>query len=460
MMAEAPIARSDGNVKGAETATREVGCKVIGHGSHVVLRDMEGLQKVAYIGNNAKDIRMGRYPPIPTQALLGLPYGAILRRSEEGDWQRQNPVSAGSGTAENSAEAPEEQYEHNAHLAQDGRAQTLSSSEVKALKSTVSGELVVEALATNSTSFASKTKFAQEKYLKKKERKHVQQVSLLRPGLLELCETYTQQCKAKVCGLRFDYLSSLVCQADVRRGKRYAVLDCACGLVMAAMARQMGGEGQIFRLFRGGCPDRALVELDDLGSTHRAVVRQLPIEVLASQEPRSHSWLQPLPPKAEASDAAASTETGPGEDAVKPATPGLERWKQRLQALESLLSQPVDALILVAGEDEAELVSEASEVGLRHLGAGGRLIQFGQQLQPLAAQQGVLRASGSFVDVRLHQLFTREYQVLPMRTHPKMGQDAHLSEGFILSATKVLGHMPEDVGDEGGAEGRKKRRRR
>eukprot|EP00913_Durusdinium_trenchii_P027306 g25617.t1 len=178
-------------------------------GSHVVLRDSEGTQKVFFLNAGSRpDLRMGKYPPIPFEMVLHSPYGAVLRREADGKWQRQR----------HSVEATEkvEVQENNQHLAQDNSAQSLTPAEVRDLKQKCSGEEVVEALASNSSTFASKTKFAQEPYLKKKAQKHVQQVTLLRPSVMELCETYYKQSRSKVCGLRFDYLSSLLCQADAR----------------------------------------------------------------------------------------------------------------------------------------------------------------------------------------------------------------------------------------------------
>merc|ERR1712060_328345 len=81
-----------------------------------------------------------------------------------------------------------------------------------------------------------------------------------------------------------------------------------------------------------------------------------------------------------------------------------------------------------AKEDEIDLATEALEAGLKLLRPGGRLVMYGQHLQPMAAKQGAMRADGGFVEVRLHQLFTREYQVLPQRTHPIMTADAQIYE--------------------------------
>eukprot|EP00439_Symbiodinium_sp_Y106_P041965 s822_g5.t1 len=378
----------------------------IPRGAHVVLRDSEGSQKVFFLGNSCQELRMGKYPAIPVDAVLGCPYGAVLRREVSGSWERKR---RGAEVAE---EGRAEVQENNQHLSQDNSAQSLTPDEVRDLKKSCDGEAVVEALASNSATFASKTKFAQEKYLKKKAQKHVQQVTLLRPTMMELCETYYRQSRGKVCGLRYDYLSSLLCHADVRSGARFLVLDNAAGLVTGAMALQLGGAGEVFRAFRGGCPEKGLIELD-LSETEKATVRPVALEALQSSDLTACEWLR----------------TSQGEDA--PADPAVAsrqearaaRVRQRREAVDSFKGKAVDGLVIVAGDDDAELAAEVLELGLGNLAAGGRVAMFGHHLQhddgtrihlaffwPFAALQGAWRNSGNFVDVRLEQLLTREYQ--------------------------------------------------
>eukprot|EP00440_Ansanella_granifera_P061350 gb/GFBE01066510.1/.p1 GENE.gb/GFBE01066510.1/~~gb/GFBE01066510.1/.p1 ORF type:complete len:438 (+),score=105.26 gb/GFBE01066510.1/:1-1314(+) len=428
----------------------------IPRGSHVVLRDSEGTQKVFFLGASCEDLRMGKYGPIPVDVVLKVPYGATLRKEASGQWER---VRRSADTME----ADKVEVEgNNRHLAQDNSAQSLTPAEVKELKGKCSGGEVVEALASNSATFATKTKFAQEKYLKKKQQKHVQQVVLLRPTVMELCETYYKQSRAKVCGLRYDYLSSLVCHADVRSGGRYFLLDCAAGLVAGAMAQQMAGSGQVYRVFRGGFPDKGVHELD-LSEAEKAVLRQMPLEVLQSGargEKALEEWLRPPQP---------SNAVPPVVDETAAAQANLRqearatRAKQRQADLDGLKAELVNGVVIVAGDDDSELSAEALEAGLQRLAGSGRVVVFGHHLQPLAALQGTWRASPHFVDVRLEQLFTREYQVLPMRTHPFMVADAQLCDGFILSASKVLSDGAETSGGDGGAgdgAGRPSKRRR
>ncbi|CAL1149934.1 unnamed protein product [Cladocopium goreaui] len=399
-------------------------------GSHVVLRDLEGAQKVFLLssGANRQELRMGKYSAIPLETLLSCPYGAILRREADGGWQR---VRHSIEVAEETVEV----QENNQHLAQDNSAQSLSPSEVRDLKQKCSGSEVVEALASNSATFASKTKFAQEKYLKKKAQKHVQQVTLLRPSVMELCETYYKQSRNKVCGLRYDYLSSLLCQADVRSGARFLVLDCAAGLVAGAMAQQLAGLGEIYRLFRGSYPEKGLLELD-LSESEKSCVRAIHLEALESSDPWSSEWLR-LP---EAPGDAEGEAIAPGRAEAR-----LTRITKRHNDFKSLEAKAVDGLIVVA--EDADLCAEVLELGLPRLSFGGRVCVFGHHLQPLAALQGAWRA-GNFVDVRLTQLFTREFQALPLRTHPFMVADANLCEGFILCGSKVGEAEPQEAAGE------------
>lgn len=402
-----------------------------------MLRDLEGAQKVFHLTSGTQDLRMGRYPPIPINALLGVPYGATLRRAEGGQWMRHRRSNPAGGANDGGQEVTES----NQNLAQDNSAQTLTPSEIRQLKGRCSGEEIVEALASNSSTFATKTKFSQEKYLRKKQQKHVQQVSVLQPTVFELCETYMKQSRGKMCGLRFDYLSAILCQANVHPGGHFLVLDCACGLVAAAMAQQIAGRGRVFRTFRGGCPDKGLVELD-LGEAREAV-RQVPLDVLQSPDPWSQEWLR-APPEIAADEEAAAA------DVKVKAEARAERVRRRQADMRELEARPLDAAVVVAGDEDAEIAAEALEVGLARLALGGRLVAYGQHLQPLAARQGAMRAGGGFVDVRLVQLFTREYQVLPQRTHPQMAADAQLCEGFLLTATKVADGVAACDGGEDG----------
>jgi len=205
--------------------------------------------------------------------------------------------------------------------------------------------------------------------------------------------------------------------------------------VTGAIAQRLAGSGQIFRTFiGGGCSDRGVLELDLRDARH--VVQQLPLDVLQSSDPLSHDWAQPQAPPAQAEPEVPLTAEELSRQAYLRQNRAA-RTEQRRGLLRDFLQRPVDGVIIVAGDDEADLADEAIDVGLSHLSPGGRFVVLGHHLQPMAARQGALRSSGDFVDVRLTQLFTREFQILPQRTHPEMSAEANLCEGFLLAASKV-----------------------
>lgn len=58
-----------------------------------------------------------------------------------------------------------------------------------------------------------------------------------------------------------------------------------------------------------------------------------------------------------------------------------------------------------------------------------------QNLEPLHSLVLYLKSSPSFIHVKLHDMWAREYQVLKNRTHPMMYMPAH--SGYIVTAIRV-----------------------
>jgi len=386
--------------------------------SHVVLRDSQGAYKVFNLCDKEVKLKMGKYPPIPVDAVFNVPYGAALRVNEAGVWAR-----ARRGALETSDETEvTEVAEDNRHIAMDSNAQKLSTHDISELREKCSGEEVVAAIASASTTFASRTKFSQEKFIARKRQKHVREVVALPPTAFELCEAYMQSGKQVICGLRFDYLSSLLCQANVQSGGRYLVLDCAAGLVTGAISQRLAGSGRVFRFWGKGYGSDKVFDEMDLGEAGKKVVTRLPLDLVTCADPLEHEWLR------------ASGNAAPETRAVGVSRE--DRMQFRHAAVRDLLSG-VEGVIVVAGEDEGHVSAEVLSSCMKYLAPGGRVVVYGPQLQPLATRQGEMRRSGDFVLVHMTQLFTREYQVLPQRTHPVMKQESRLIEGFLLAATKV-----------------------
>ncbi|CAI5521973.1 unnamed protein product [Closterium sp. Naga37s-1] len=138
----------------------------------------------------------------------------------------------------------------NRNLIDDNTAQKLSANEIEALKrQAASGHEVVRALAANSVSFLSKTDFAQEKYLRKKQKKHAPRLVARFPTADSVCEAYFAKAPARIGFLRPDSLAMLLAMANVGAHSQLLVLDGTGGLITAAAAQRMGGHGAICSAF-------------------------------------------------------------------------------------------------------------------------------------------------------------------------------------------------------------------
>ncbi|CAI5462455.1 unnamed protein product, partial [Closterium sp. Yama58-4] len=114
-----------------------------------------------------------------------------------------------------------------------------------------SGHEVVRALAANSVSFHTKTDFAQEKYLRKKQKKHAPRLVARFPTADSVCEAYFAKAPARIGFLRPDSLAMLLAMANVGAHSHLLVLDGTGGLITAAAAQRMGGHGAICSAFYG-----------------------------------------------------------------------------------------------------------------------------------------------------------------------------------------------------------------
>ena len=64
-------------------------------------------------------------------------------------------------------------------------------------------------------SFKTRTSFAQEKWVKKKQQEYAKRFRVLKPSPYGICEVYNFKHKDKVCGLRVDTLSQIIYQSGI-----------------------------------------------------------------------------------------------------------------------------------------------------------------------------------------------------------------------------------------------------
>jgi len=426
--------------------------RVVSEGMYVILRDISSAQRIAKVGPNSAT-RLGKMR-IPGEALLGMPLGSTLR-FEGGIWRRMQPVCSTEGDDGDENDGAADLLAvvgDNRNLFDSNTAQRLSAADVAKMKDEgASSGQIVGSLVEHSESFSNKTQFSKQKYIAKKQRKHVQQVTIIEPTLSDVCETYRMQKPLKVCGLRPDYLGALLSHGNVGCGSRVLLLDDSMGLATAAVAIRLGGVGRAYRLSVKGDSDKIIDEMDSNGALRRLVC-SLPLDLLESKAPMDHPWLRaPVPGLAEkASDRCLTGDDVPMDKSDTILSQRREereaRRLARISDFEKLCSDGVTALVAVVSPrrssdgsvmEATKIVHRTIDVARRYVRPDGRIVLYSTNLQPLCNVQAMMHRSDQWLHIRMEELFLREHQVLPQRTHPKMQSSVALFQGFLLSAIRV-----------------------
>lgn len=317
---------------------------------------------------------------------------------------------------------------------------------------------IIGTLVANSKSFNEKTEFSQEKYLKKKEKKYFDYIQVRKPSIRLLAEIFYRQDPDKPLGLRIDSLSQLISYADINSTGNYLVYESgSSGLVPAAFLNSMGnsGDAKLIHMHPGNFPQKQAVFAINLEEKHvnkcisvnlYSVLRQF---YQASEETasngsenigdsrkrkaeeniegdelgsakRSNIEGEPENNIATKEEVVAETTSVPTKPVKK------QKWQfENEQAIE-LLKNKVDCLVIVSKEDPFSVAKEL----LRFVHPSRPVVIFHTCKEILMECYYSLKTLDRLVNLRLTTNWMRNYQVLPMRTHPAVQING--TSGYIL----------------------------
>ncbi|ESS32861.1 eukaryotic initiation factor 3, gamma subunit protein [Toxoplasma gondii VEG] len=354
----------------------------------------------------------------------------------------------------------------NRDIADSNDAQQLTAGKIECLREEgMRGEEVIRLLMANSSTFEKKTKFAQEKYIRKKMARHLKRVTVLPATLREVCEAYYATDAAKIAHLRMDYLSSVLINANIKCGDRVLVFDHAMGLLTGAVALQLSGVGRVWRLVDRGSSDKIEAELN-LSPSVRRTIFNVPLanaeswptkrrELLAASENRPtqasvlEAQVDASSPVNSSSAASLSPSSSSSSSPSASASPVLSSNRFFCE-MEQMHSAGVDSVIYVLGLKKLikatpadalpslrQLAHRLLLLAFRLLKSGGRLVVFCHNWEIASALHAAAGASREFFHVQMQEFMLREQQILPRRTHPVMNSSLPLFSGFVVSAIRM-----------------------
>ncbi|XP_070152985.1 tRNA (adenine(58)-N(1))-methyltransferase non-catalytic subunit TRM6 isoform X2 [Polyergus mexicanus] len=379
----------------------------------------------------------------------------------------------------------------NRFITDDGMSQKLSKEEILRLQEDgKSGKEIISSLIENSVSFAAKTEYSQEKYIKKKERKYFRFLRICKPTIVSLHEVYFRQNHEKIGGLRMDALAQILSYSDVQADGLHVLYDSGCqGLPAAAMLNRIGENtsGYLINLHPGNMPQIAIVQamnfpqelkdrhvaaniysflrlyyqgessvLDNISTSSKKITDHIIKRTEDIEEPAEKFNGEIKSDEVSQIDTEITEiETNTGEngtlflcntrkdaDTLKRKHEPEEseeiipvkkpKWFLETQrALNLLNSSKARGLTIVAKEHPLNIVNAL----LPFLGASRPFVIYHTYREPLQETYMELKQKRNVINVKLFTNFLRSYQVLPDRTHP----DILTSDtgGYILTGYLV-----------------------
>lgn len=325
---------------------------------------------------------------------------------------------------------------------------------------------IIGTLVANSKSFNEKTGFSQEKYIKKKEKKYFDFIQIRRPTIRLLAEIFYRQDPEKPLGLRIDSLSQLISYSGVNSTGTYLLYEAGTsGLVPAAFLNSMGssGDARLIHMHPGNFAQKQAMSALNLSAEHEkkcvsvnlySVLRQFyqsssevakkAVEVTQPSDENIETRKRKAEEDEEIQNGEAPVKRAhieeelPLEPAVElpPAAPVKKpKWQYENEEAIELLKPKVDSLVIVSKEDPFNIAKEL----IRFVHPGRPVVIFHTCKEILMECFMSLKALDTMVNVRLLTNWMRNYQVLPMRTHPAVqitGTSGYLLVGYTVNNRK------------------------
>ncbi|KAG5465162.1 hypothetical protein LSCM4_00615 [Leishmania orientalis] len=392
-----------------------------------------GLSKIVHVQKDVK-IRLGRSGAALATTLIGLRYGGVCHLDHAGkrfveshEYPDLDITEVGDG----------EEVKDNRNLVDDNANQQLSNDEVAAIRREKGLDELLQTLVEKSASYRTKTHFAQEKYLKKKQKKYGTLFKVERVTVDNLAEFHLPTINpsdsvlgdARCLRLRADTVALILHHSDVHHNSRVLLYEKTNGALPASLLTRMSDEGRIFQILdKNAQPDPTtaikMLKLPLVKERWKAVPRN-PGFLEGMEELEKEAMRDTTESTEKAGDGAVGTKRQQRQHTGA----GPTQWMKGSEARQLLLENPADSLIICDDEAPQRAVADL----LPFLACGGHIVVYSPFTEDLTGIFLALR--NDCVHIQISETWYRHHQVLPKRTHPTVNMST--AAGYLLTAIKV-----------------------
>ncbi|XP_053665984.1 tRNA (adenine(58)-N(1))-methyltransferase non-catalytic subunit TRM6 [Anopheles marshallii] len=350
----------------------------------------------------------------------------------------------------------------NRNIIDDRQSQALSTEEILKLREECeSSSEVIGKLVENSKSFATKTEYSQEKYLKRKEKKYFEYITIRRPSVRLLSDIYWRLDPEKVLGVRFDTLSQIISYSGVCSVGNYLLYESGTnGLLPAAMLNSIGAGtgGKLVHMHPGNVAQKQALLAMDYPAEQQARCVSVNIysvlrhfyqdkEVSNGEKDVELKDVKDMPvvpedsPTVEREEGINGTnkrkheETDEGLEVTVAKQVKLDKqkqpWELENEAATRVMDEKFDSLVIVAKEHPQSILKAL----LPFVKSSRPVVIFSNSREILTECYVDIKTEASVTYLRVTSNWMRQYQILPNRTHPDVTMSG--SSGYLLTGYTV-----------------------
>eukprot|EP00118_Oscarella_pearsei_P000057 m.4097 g.4097 ORF g.4097 m.4097 type:complete len:412 (+) comp10212_c0_seq1:13-1248(+) len=408
---------------------------MIAKGDSAVLKTDKGLIRCIRIDD--KKVRFGKRTFFLAEA-IGKPYGTTFEIKEDVLIAVKTPkidvLSEGVG----------EEYESgfdNRSINDDNLSQKLTRDDITLMKSQgAKPNEIIGQLVENSDTFKERTEYSQAKYIKKKQLRYEDYVTVLQPSARLVCDVCFIKNPSKTLSMRIDTLSQILTMSNVCCGSRVLLVENCQGLVTGSVLQRLGGQGKLIQFCHEAVPVRPALDAFGLTCGVLEPLEDFPLAEVGcfdrkeeEEEEEDKESVAAEPKEVATEEVSSSSRKRKAGFDVTERSEKKKIKKERLEMTRQFIKDTqMDSLIIASKFQPWPIV----EGLITHLAPSRPFVVYSQYKELLVECFVKLREKGMAVALQLSESLFRHYQVLPQRTRPMMNLKG--TGGYLLTGTTCI----------------------
>uniref|UniRef100_A0A1B6D8D8 tRNA (adenine(58)-N(1))-methyltransferase non-catalytic subunit TRM6 n=1 Tax=Clastoptera arizonana TaxID=38151 RepID=A0A1B6D8D8_9HEMI len=433
---------------------------------YYVIVQRQNYSKLHLLSEKCPTIFLGR-DQIDLSTIIGMPFGSNFKMVPKIGTKREftlNVCSLKDLVSSDTLLKDISSGIDNRNIFDDGSSQLLSSDSILELRdSGISPQQIVGQLIENSKTFKNKTEYSQEKYLKKKDKKYFEYISIYQPTLRLLVDYFYNRGIPKNIGLRIDTLSQITTAVNFQPDGTYILCENGFhGIVAASCLNNLSNDGQLIIVTPGSQGQKQAIlamNFNDQKLSRLLTVRVSTFidylekkniqnfndnnviksaEILTSGTSNAiqDSTMICCESKEKIEEGNISKDLRKrkysNDDNSDETNFKKPKWAEEAEkAADILKCKKIDGIIIASKEYPANILNTF----LPYLAPSRPFVVYSLYQEPLVQLYIDLKKRRDIIYLRISETWLRSYQVLPDRTHPSVMMNP--TSGYLLSGLIV-----------------------